>query len=116
MRTFKKKDFPLAKIRRFLEPGPIVLISSSNRGDRNIMTAGWHMMLGFEPALVGCFIWDQNHSFELVRRSKQCVINVPTFELIDAVIGIGNSHGPKPDKFDAFGLTPAAASKVDAPL
>jgi len=27
------------------------------------MTLGWHMMLGFEPALVGCYIWDENHSF-----------------------------------------------------
>src|SRR5437762_5177157 len=92
LRTYKKEGFPLAKIRRFLEPGPIVLISSAHRGERNIMTLGWHMMLGFDPALVGCFIWDQNLSFDLVRRSKQCVINLPTVDLIDAVIAIGNTH------------------------
>ena len=116
MRTYKKKNFPLTKIRRFLEPGPIVLISSAHKGERNIMTLGWHMMLGFSPSLVGCFIWDQNHSFELIRRSKQCVINLPTRDLIDAVIGIGNCHGPKPDKFEQFNLTPLPAAKVDAPL
>jgi flavin reductase (DIM6/NTAB) family NADH-FMN oxidoreductase RutF len=111
-----KKTFPVDKIRRFLEPGPVILISSAYKGERDIMTAGWHMMLSFSPSLVGCFVWDQNYSFSLIRRSKQCVINIPTFDLVDAVIGIGNSHGPRPDKFDKFGLTAAVASKVDAPL
>jgi flavin reductase (DIM6/NTAB) family NADH-FMN oxidoreductase RutF len=116
MKTYKKKTFPLAKIRRFIEPGPIVLISSAHRGERNIMTLGWHMMLGFEPALVGCFIWDENYSFSLVRRSKECVINLPTFDLVDAVIDIGNTHGGKRDKFEEFGLTPVTASKVGVPM
>lgn len=116
MKTYKKKDFPLTKIRRFLEPGPIVLMSSAHKGERNIMTLGWHMMMGFEPALVGCYIWDQNHSFSLIRRSKECVINVPTFDLVDAVIGVGNSHGPQVDKFEKFRLTPVEASKVAAPI
>ena len=116
MRTYKKRTFPLTKIRRFIEPGPIVLISSAHRRERNIMTLGWHMMLGFEPALVGCYIWDENHSFSLIRRSKECVINIPTFDLVDAVIGIGNAHGGKGDKFEEFGLTPVRASKVAAPL
>jgi len=116
MKTYAKKNFPLTKIRRFLEPGPIVLVSSAYKGERNIMTMGWHMMMGFEPAMFGCFIWDQNHSFDLIRRSKQCVINLPTFEMIDAVIGIGNSHGPGVDKFEKFKLTPVEATKVSAPL
>ena len=116
MRRYHKKSFPLTKIRRFIEPGPIVLISSAHRGERNIMTLGWHMMLGFEPALVGCYIWDENHSFSLIRRSKECVINIPTFDLIDTVIGVGNAHGDKGDKFAKFGLTPVRASKVAAPL
>lgn len=64
------------------------------------------MMLEFEPALVGCFIWDENHSFSLIRRSKECVINIPTFDLIDTVIGVGNAHGDKGYKFGKFGLTP----------
>ena len=76
MKALAKKIFPLTKIRRFPEPGPIVLVTSAHRGERTVMTLGWHMVLGFEPALVGCFIRDQNHSFSLIRRSKECVINV----------------------------------------
>ena len=82
MRTYKKKTFPVTKIRRFLEPGPVVLVSSAFKGERSIMTMGWHMMMGFSPALFACYIWDANHSFDLIRRSKQCVINLPTADLL----------------------------------
>ncbi|HEY6400615.1 MAG TPA: flavin reductase family protein [Blastocatellia bacterium] len=115
-KTYKKEDYPVTKVRRFLEPGPVVLVSSAHKGLRDIMTMGWHMVMMDEPSLLGCFIWDQNYSFELVRRSKECVINVPTVDLARAVIGIGNSHGPDIDKFDDFGLTAIAATKVGAPL
>ncbi|WP_437527363.1 flavin reductase family protein [Sorangium sp. So ce726] len=116
MKTYNKADFPVANVRRFLEPGPVVLVSSAHKGQRNIMTMGWHMVMMQEPSLVGCFIWDQNDSYEMVRRSKECVINVPTVDLVRAVIGIGNSHGSEVDKFEQFGLTAVEATKVGAPL
>ena len=117
MKRFAKKDFPVSKVRRFLEPGPVVMVSSAHRGERDIMTMGWHMILGDEPSLVGCFVWDQNHSHELIRKSKQAVINVPTYDLVDEVIAVGNLHGgPGIDKFAKFGLTPAPAMNVKAPL
>jgi flavin reductase (DIM6/NTAB) family NADH-FMN oxidoreductase RutF len=87
-RTYRKRDFPLDQIRRFLEPGPIVLVSSAWRGKTNIMTMGWHMMLGFSPALFACYIWEANHSFEMLRRSKECVINLPTTDLVNEVVGV----------------------------
>ena len=45
MKPFNKKDLPVSKIRRLLEPGPIVLVSSTLRGKTNIMTMGWHMVM-----------------------------------------------------------------------
>src|SRR5690606_1175305 len=87
----------------------------------NIMTLGWHMMLEFEPALVGCYIWDENRSFALIRASRECVINVPTADMVDTVIGIGNVHGNElgedyANKFERFGLTAVDARNVGAPL
>ncbi len=38
MKNYTKKDFPISYVRRFLEPGPIVLVSSSWKGQENIMT------------------------------------------------------------------------------
>ena len=115
--AYRKRSYPLDQIRRFLEPGPIVLVSSAWQGTFNIMTMGWHMMLGFSPALFGCYIWEENHSYQMLRRSKECVINLPTLDLVDTVVGIGNCHGTDGvNKFHQFGLTPKRATKVAAPL
>ncbi|MDO9421123.1 MAG: flavin reductase family protein [Herminiimonas sp.] len=116
MKTYKKKNLPLAEIRRHLEPGPIVLVTSSWKQQTNIMTMGWHTVMEFTPSLVGCVIASGNHSFEMIRKSGECVINIPTVELVDQIVGIGNCSGAEVDKFDRFGLTAAKAEKVSAPL
>jgi len=116
MKLYKKSDFPVADIRRFLEPGPVVLVSSAHKGERNIMTMGWHMVMEFTPALVGCLISSANHSYELISRSKECVINVPTLELAPTVAKIGNCSGAEVDKFKKFKLTAVEAEQVQAPL
>ncbi|HEV7610204.1 MAG TPA: flavin reductase family protein [Steroidobacteraceae bacterium] len=111
-----KQNFPLNQIRRHLETGPVVLVTSAWKGKTNVMTMGWHLMMEFEPALFGCYIWDANHSFEMIRKSRECVINVPTVDLVDKVVAVGNTTGAKLDKFEKIGLTPVAAEKVTAPL
>jgi flavin reductase (DIM6/NTAB) family NADH-FMN oxidoreductase RutF len=116
MPRYTKTDFPVSQVRRFIEPGPIVLVSSAHRGKTNIMTMGWHMIMEFEPSLIGCYIWTANHSFELIRKSKQCVINIPTADLAAKVVGIGNSSGRDVDKFSEFGFTAAPGKEVSAPL
>jgi flavin reductase (DIM6/NTAB) family NADH-FMN oxidoreductase RutF len=116
MKRYDKRAFPVAKIRRFLEPGPIVLVSSAYRGKTNIMTMGWHMVMEFEPSLIGCYIWDANHSFGMIRKSKECVINIPTLDIASKVVAIGNSSGRDIDKFRQFGLSPVSATDVNAPL
>lgn len=110
-------DFPVDQTRQLLEPGPIILVSSAYQGHQDIMTMGWYMMM--EYTMVGCYIWDQNHSRSLIRNSGECVINVPTIDMIDTVIDIGTSHATdndEIDKFEKFALTTKAASKVGAPL
>jgi len=112
----KKSDFPVDRVRRFLEPGPIVLVSS-RRGERtNIMTLGWHTVLEFSPSLIGLMISAGNHSFEMIRSSRECVVNLPTTALTDTVVRIGNTSGAQIDKFAEFGLTPLPAAEVGAPL
>ncbi len=116
MRRYVKRDFPVSNIRRFIEPGPIVLVSSAWKDECNIMTMGWHMVMEFQPSLIGCYIWTANHSFNMVRKSKECVINIPTVELASTVVRIGNCSGRDVNKFDAFKLTPQPGEKVNAPL
>lgn len=111
-----KKSFPLSKVYRLLEPGPVVLVTTASKGRANIMTMSWHTMLEFEPPLVGCVISNRSYSFDILKATKECVINIPTAELAKKVVGIGNSSGRKVDKFKNFRLTPVASSYVRAPL
>ncbi|WP_072389438.1 flavin reductase family protein [Hyphomicrobium sp. CS1BSMeth3] len=112
----EKTDFPVSQVRRYLEPGSIVLVSSAWRGATNIMTLGWHTVLEFSPSLVGLMISSGNHSHRMIRESGECVINLPTTALTDTVVDIGNTTGAEIDKFAKFNLTHQKATKVGAPL
>lgn len=116
MRIPAKQDLPVWQIRRYLEPGPVVLVSSAWQQQTNIMTMGWHTVMEFTPSLIGCIIARSNHSHHLIKKSRECVINIPTAPLLDTVVAIGNCSGASVDKFDAFKLTPAPAETVGAPL
>lgn len=116
MKTYAKRDFPVEDIRQILEPGPVVLVSSAWKDETNIMTMGWYTVMEFTPSLIGCVIANGNHSFGMIRKSKECVINVPTLDMADTVAKIGNCSGAEKDKFKNFNLTPRKAAKVKAPL
>ncbi|MBN1932162.1 MAG: flavin reductase family protein [Desulfobacterales bacterium] len=111
-----KKSFPLSKVYGLLEPGPVVMLTTARSGHPNIMTLSWHTMIEFEPPIVGCVISNRNHSFELLKATNECVINIPTVEIVEKVVGCGNSSGANIDKFKMFSLTAKPAEQVGAPL
>lgn len=111
-----RRTFPLAKVYSLLEPGPVVLITTAGKRGANVMTQSWHTMLEFEPPTVACVVSNRNYSFDVLKKTRQCVINIPTVELAEKVVACGNSSGCDTDKFSAFGLTPLAASHVRPPL
>lgn len=112
----KKKTYPLGSVYRLLEPGPVVLVTSSSGGRANIMTLSWHTMIEFEPPLVGCVISNRNYTFDILKQTGECVINIPTVALAEKVVGCGNSSVREVDKFEKFGFTAVAASCIKAPL
>lgn len=111
-----KRCYPQSKVYGLLEPGPVVLMSTSHKGKINAMALSWHTMMEFEPPLVGCVVSSNDFSFKALKTTGQCVLNLPTVELAAQVVGCGNTHGDQIDKFEAFGLTPVKAALVDAPL
>lgn len=110
------KDLPLDEVYQVLEPGPVVLLTTSQHGHPNVMTMSWHMMVEFTPPLVACVVSSGDFSFAALRATKECVIAVPAVELAKKVVGIGNCSGADTDKFATFGLTPLPAEQVQAPL
>lgn len=111
-----KKSFPLSKVYSLLEPGPVVLVTTAGKDRPNIMAMSWHTMIEFEPPLVGCVISNRDYSFDLIQTTRECVINIPTVELAEKVVGCGNTSGRTVDKFKEFDLTPVSAAHVKAPL
>lgn len=110
------KALPLSRVYQLLETGPVVLMTTSRKGKDNVMTTSWHTMLDFEPPIFGCVISDRNYSFEALSKTKECVICIPTADLVKKVVGVGNTTGRKIDKFKTFKLTRLPASRVKAPL
>ncbi len=79
------------------------------------MTISWTMVMDFTPRFaITTGAW--NHSFTALRDFRECVIAIPTLDIIDKVVGIGTCSGTDTDKFDKFGLTPLKGKHVGAPL
>jgi len=113
---FLKKSFPLSKVYTLIEPGPVLMMSTARGGRANIMTLAWHTMIDFEPPLLGCVISDRNYTFEILKTTGECVLNIPAVALAKKAVACGNVTGEKVDKFKEFGLTPVEASRVEAPM
>jgi len=105
----------LGKAFTLMESGPVVLVSTSDGRKSNIMTISWTMVMDFTP-LFAMTTGPWNYSYAALEQTGECVIAVPTVELIDKVVGVGTCSGKDTDKFKKFGLTPEKAAHVGAPL
>jgi flavin reductase (DIM6/NTAB) family NADH-FMN oxidoreductase RutF len=109
------KRMPLGKAFTLVEPGPVVLVATNDGKANNLMTISWTMVVDFTPVFaITTGPW--NHSYAALRKTRECVIAIPTVDMIDTVVGIGTCSGAETDKFTKFGLTPLKARRVRAPL
>lgn len=106
---------PLSKAFTLIEPGPVVLVTTNDGRKDNVMTITWTMVMDFSAAFaITTGPW--NHSYAALRDTRECVLSIPTVDLIDTAVGIGTCSGKDTDKFEKFGLTRAKAQHVRAPL
>lgn len=110
------EEVSLSKVYQLLEPGPVVLLTTARKGQANVMTMSWHMMVEFEPPLIACVVSSADHSFAALKATRECVIAIPARKLAQKVVQVGNASGRDMDKFEAFGLTPVSAKRVKPPL
>ena len=105
----------LSRAFTLIEPGPVVLVTTHDGRKNNIMTISWTMVVDFTP-LFAITTGEWNYSFAALRKNRECVVAVPTVDLLDEVVGIGTCSGADTDKFAKFKLTPVRGNVVRAPL
>jgi len=98
-----------------MESGPVVLVTTHDGKKDNIMTISWTMVLDFTP-IFAITTGEWNYSFAALRKNKECVIAIPTVDMLDKVVGIGTCSGADTDKFAKFKLTPVPGKVVGSPL
>lgn len=108
-------ELPMEKAFMLIEPGPVILVTTSHKGRNNMMTISWHMVMDFTPK-IAMTTGPWNYSFQALINSKECVLAIPTVDLAEKVVGIGSCSGAEVDKFQKFGLTALPAVEVKAPL
>ena len=109
------RRFKLSKAFTLMESGPVVLVTTHDGEKANIMTISWTMVVDFTPVFA-MTTGEWNHSFAALRKNRECVIAIPTVDMLDKVVGIGTCSGADTDKFARFKLTPVRGRIVKPPL
>ena len=109
------ENLPIGKAFTLIEPGPVVLVTTNDGRKDNVMAISWTMVLDFTAKFaITTGAW--NYSYAALTKTKECVIAIPTVDLLDTVVGVGTCSGKDTDKFAKFGLTRVKARHVRAPL
>lgn len=99
-----------------LYPVPAVLVSSHYRGKDNVLTVSWAGTICTEPPMLSISLRPERFSYNMIKSSKEFVINVPTYTLARAVDFCGVKSGAEVDKFKEMGFIKTKASVVRAPV
>lgn len=98
-------------------PLPVVMVScGTKREDYNIITVAWTGTICTDPAMCYISLRPERHSYDIIKRNREYVINLTTRDLAFATDWCGVKSGRDHDKFSAMGLTPIAATKVKSPM
>jgi len=109
------RKMQMSKVFTLIEAGPVVLVTTHDEKRNNIMTISWTMVVDFTPKFA-MTTGPWNYSYSALCKTKECVIAIPTVDLLDKVVGVGTCSGADTDKFEKFMLTPVKGKHVKAPL
>lgn len=98
-------------------PLPAVMVSCGGiPEDYNIITISWTGTICTDPAMCYISVRLGRHSYNLIRKYGEYVINLTTKDLAFATDWCGVKSGKDFNKWLEMGLTPEPATKVKAPL
>ncbi|WP_346701060.1 flavin reductase family protein [uncultured Alistipes sp.] len=100
-----------------LYPLPAVLVScGATPEEYNLLTVAWTGTVCTNPPMCSISVRPERHSYGIIRRTGEFVINLTTRRLARATDWCGVRSGRDWDKFREMGLTPVASEAVAAPL
>lgn len=98
-------------------PLPAVMVScGSEISEYNIITLSWTGTICTDPAMCYISVRPSRHSYGIIRKNGEFVINLTTKSLVFAADWCGVKSGREHDKFEEMGLTPVPSTKVRAPM
>lgn len=101
-----------------LNPLPVVLVSCTDEnGKNNVMTAAWAGTICSDPVMISVSIRKQRYSHEIISKTKEFVVNLPSEDMTLYTDYVGIYSGRKVDKFALSGpykATPVKSEKVNA--
>ena len=100
----------------FIYPIPAVMVSCGDMDNSNIITVGWTGVINTEPAMVYISVRPSRYSYNIIKKSKEFVINLTTRDLVYATDWCGVKTGAKVDKFKEMKLTKEKAKFVKCPM
>lgn len=98
-----------------MAPVPPALITSGSIETPNIMTAAWTGIINTKPPKTYVSIRPERYTYQLIRQSGECVINLTPASLVRAADFCGCRSGRDINKFDKCGLTAISSTAVSAP-
>ena len=112
--TNQKRSF---KPGTMIYPLPAVMVSCGNSPEEyNIITVAWTGTLCTNPPLCYISVRPERHSYELLKKNMEFVINLTTASLAKATDWCGIKSGRDVNKFAEMGLTPLPAEVVGCPI
>lgn len=100
-----------------LYPVPAVMVSCADQtGRSNILTIAWAGTVCTNPPMVSISVRPERWSYDILKKSGEFVINLPTERLVRQTDEAGVRSGRDCDKWKLLGLTPEKGAKVSAPL
>jgi flavin reductase (DIM6/NTAB) family NADH-FMN oxidoreductase RutF len=98
-------------------PLPAALISCGEIPEEyNLITISWTGTICTNPPMCYISVRPGRHSYEIIKRTGEFVINLTTRELARATDWCGVKSGRDFDKFKETGLTPGKAGVVKCPV
>lgn len=107
-----KSEIPKEKANRIINSGQVILVSCAYKDKTNIITLAWNTPLSQKPALLAISVAKTHLSAELIRKSEEFIVNIPSSDLLKSVVYCGTHSGIEVDKFKETGLTAQKANRL----